>query len=98
LTNAFRHSLASQITVQLDYQRRLFRFICRDNGRGFDPEVSQTDGHWGLRGMAERAARIGATFAGASSPGEGAEIQVTVPAHRAYRVANKLGTFVVKKR
>jgi signal transduction histidine kinase/ligand-binding sensor domain-containing protein len=87
LTNAFRHSEASRIVVELDYQRRRFRFSCRDNGRGFDSsarEWSQTNGHWGLRGMAERAERIGARFSCQSSIGQGTDVQVTVPARRAY--------------
>jgi two-component sensor histidine kinase len=96
LTNAFRHAEASRIVVQLDYQRRQFRFTCRDNGRGFNSgvlQVSQTNGHWGLRGMAERAERIGAKFSSVSSPGEGTSIQITVPASRAYARTNSFRLF-----
>jgi ligand-binding sensor domain-containing protein len=87
LTNAFRHSEASRIVVELDYQKREFRLTCRDNGRGFDVDAldtNHTNGHWGLRGMAERAERIGANFRCASAPGSGTEVQVTVPARQAY--------------
>lgn len=87
LTNAFRHSEASRIAVELDYQRRQFRFNCSDNGRGFDSAVlpaSQANGHWGLRGMAERAEKIEAKFSCASSPDKGTDVQVLVPARRAY--------------
>ena len=87
LTNAFRHSEAPRIVVELDYQKRKFVFSCRDNGRGFGPvalQASQTDGHWGLRGMAERAEKIGAKFSYASTPGKGTDVHVVVPARRAY--------------
>ena len=87
LTNAFRHSEAPRIVVELDYQKRKFVFTCRDNGRGFDPvalQASQTNGHWGLRGMAERAEKIGAKFSYASVVGNGTKVQVIVPARRAY--------------
>jgi signal transduction histidine kinase/ligand-binding sensor domain-containing protein len=87
LTNAFRHSEASRIEVELDYQKREFKMTCRDNGRGFDPTAalaSQTNGHWGLRGMAERAERIGANFGYISAPENGTEVHVSVPARRAY--------------
>jgi signal transduction histidine kinase/ligand-binding sensor domain-containing protein len=87
LTNAFRHSEASRIMVELDYQKREFRMACRDNGRGFDPGAllaSQKNGHWGLRGMAERAERIGADFRCTSAAEKGTEVQVVVPARRAY--------------
>jgi signal transduction histidine kinase/ligand-binding sensor domain-containing protein len=96
LTNAFRHAAASRIVVELDYQRRRFTFSCRDNGRGFDSGVvqaSQTNGHWGLRGMAERAAKIGAKFSCISSPEEGTAVQVTVPARRAYARTNGFQLF-----
>jgi signal transduction histidine kinase/ligand-binding sensor domain-containing protein len=87
LTNAFRHSQASRIGVELDYQRREFSMTCRDDGRGFDADArraSQTNGHWGLRGMSERAERIGASFRVSSFPEKGTEVQVIVPARRAY--------------
>jgi signal transduction histidine kinase len=96
LTNAFRHAQASRILVELDYQRRQFRFACRDNGRGFASGVFQaneTNGHWGLRGMAERAARIGGEFSISSATGEGASIQVTVPARCAYARTNRSRLF-----
>lgn len=87
LTNVFRHAEASRVEVELDYQKRRFRFGCRDNGRGFDLdalETNRTNGHWGLRGMAERAEKIGAKFSCISSPGKGTDLEVTVPARRAY--------------
>jgi signal transduction histidine kinase len=96
LSNAFRHAEASRIMVQLDYQRRQFKFTCSDNGRGFNPEVfqaSQTNGHWGLRGMAERAAKIGAKYSCNSSTGEGTTLQVILSARRAYARANGSGVF-----
>lgn len=91
LTNAFRHSEASRIVVELDYARRQFKFSCHDNGRGFDSDVlkaSQTNGHWGLRGMAERAEKIGAKFSWTSSARNGTDVQVIVPARRAYARTN----------
>jgi signal transduction histidine kinase len=87
ITNAFRHSEASQIAVELDYRKREFSVSCRDNGRGFDYKAIQlnaTNGHWGLRGMEERAEKIGARFSCDSSPQKGTEVRITVPARRAY--------------
>jgi signal transduction histidine kinase len=87
LTNAFRHSNGSRVVVELDYQTRQFVFSCRDNGGGFDPldlPASQSNGHWGLRGMAERAEKIGATFSCTSSASTGTNVQIIVPARRAY--------------
>jgi signal transduction histidine kinase len=87
LINAYRHSEASRIVVELEYQRRRFTFRCSDNGRGFESsalQASQANGHWGLRGMAERSEKIGAKFSYASSVSKGTDVQVIVPARRAY--------------
>jgi signal transduction histidine kinase/ligand-binding sensor domain-containing protein len=88
MTNAYRHSGASTIVVELDYQKREFRMTCRDNGRGFDIKAlgaNETNGHWGLRGMAERAERIGADFFYDSAVNGGTKVCLIVPARRAYQ-------------
>ena len=93
LTNAYRHSEASRISVELHYQKREFRMTCRDNGHGFDTIAFNADhshGHWGLRGMAERAENIGANFSCKSVPESGTEVQVIVPGCRAYTRSGRL--------
>ena len=73
--------------VELDYDKRKFRMSCHDNGRGFDVGALQAngkDGHWGLRGMEERAEKIGAEFCCQSATGKGTEVSVLLSARRAY--------------
>jgi ligand-binding sensor domain-containing protein len=87
LANSFRHSGASQVVVALGYEEDRFRLECHDNGRGFSAEEFheyQANGHWGIRGMSERAQRIGADLSLKSSPGEGVRVSIVVPAVRAY--------------
>lgn len=86
LVNAFRHSNASNVEVELEYAPGYLRLLVRDNGRGIDPEVVRAgrDGHWGLSGMRERAERIGARFRVLSSASAGTEIELSVPGHIAY--------------
>jgi len=101
LTNAFRHSEASAIVIKLDYQKSGFRMSCRDNGRGFDAVAQLSNlpnGHWGLRGMAERAETIGANFACISNQDQGTEIQVRVPARLAYARFGRLGQLFGSRR
>jgi signal transduction histidine kinase len=62
--------------VELDDQKSGFRMSCRDKGRGFDVRAAAANG--------ERAERIGARFYCASSADKGTDVQVIVPAHRAY--------------
>jgi signal transduction histidine kinase len=80
VVNAFRHSRASRIEVELEYGASRFRLIVRDNGRGIDPHVLRAgrDGHWGLPGMRERAEKLGARLRVSSRRGVGTEIELSV--------------------
>jgi signal transduction histidine kinase len=86
VTNAFRHAEATRIEAELDYQPHEFRMTCRDNGHGFDVDAMLVtpNGHWGLRGMVERAEKIGGSVRCQSAAGAGTEVRVIVPARRAY--------------
>lgn len=86
LINAFRHSQASKIEVELQYSPKQLRLMVRDNGAGIDQEVLRAgrEGHWGLSGMRERAEEIGAKLRVLSSPLAGTEIDLTVPGRVAF--------------
>ncbi len=93
LRNAFQHSQATQIEGELHYDVRQFRLRIRDNGQGINPEVLATEGregHFGLRGMRERAGLAGGKLTVWSAPGAGAEVEVTIPALRAYAPARPI--------
>lgn len=81
LVNAFRHSGAAAIEVEIEYAARALRLLVRDDGRGIDPRVLEAgrDGHWGLSGMRERAERMGARLKVLSRAGAGTEIELSVP-------------------
>jgi len=91
--NALRHSQASKIEVEVQYLRDLFRLFVRDNGRGIDFEAvqNQSDSHWGLREMHERAENIGARLGVWSRTGAGTEVRVAVPAEVAKGTADDRG-------
>jgi signal transduction histidine kinase len=81
VTNTLKHAHANRIRVKLHLEaKRLFLRIV-DNGRGFDQQgaFASRGGHFGLLGMRERAERLGGELKLASHPGEGTEVQVTVP-------------------
>ena len=80
LINAFRHSEATRIEAEVDYRQRWLRILVRDNGRGIDPETlrSGRHAHWGLLGMRERAAGIGAELRIRSRHGVGTEVEIWV--------------------
>jgi signal transduction histidine kinase len=87
VSNACRHSGASEITVEFSYAPRSLKMKIEDNGIGID-EIVQTMGkvgHWGLSGMRERAQRIEAAFAITSSKNSGTTIDIRVPGRFAYK-------------
>jgi signal transduction histidine kinase len=89
LVNAFRHSGASNIGVQLEYAPNQLRILVRDDGRGINPHVLESgrDGHFGLSGMRERAERIGARLKVLSRSGGGTEVDLRVPNEIAFESA-----------
>jgi signal transduction histidine kinase/ligand-binding sensor domain-containing protein len=86
LTNAFRHSRATSIEVELEYASHQLRVLVRDSGVGFDEKVVKfgRDGHFGLSGMRERAKKIGSKLRVLSRPGGGTEVELCVPGHTAF--------------
>ncbi len=81
LVNAFCHSGAKRIELELEYSDSELYVRIRDNGCGIDPQMLEKgrDGHWGLAGMRERATRIGGLFKISSSPAAGTEVQLSIP-------------------
>lgn len=81
LINALRHSEAAIIETEIEYRTRQLCIRIRDNGCGMDPNVvtSGRHTHWGLVGMRERAACIGARFRIWSRAGAGTEVEISLP-------------------
>ena len=81
LINALRHSEATRIEAEVEYKQRQLRILIRDNGRGIDPKTLRSGrrDHWGLIGMRERAAGIGAQLRIWSRKGSGTEVEISMP-------------------
>jgi signal transduction histidine kinase len=84
LRNAFRHAGASLHEVLVEYGARSLVLSVRDNGRGIDADARDKPGHWGLRGIEERARLIHAVAAMHTGPGEGTLWRVEIRARVAY--------------
>jgi signal transduction histidine kinase/ligand-binding sensor domain-containing protein len=87
LRNAFQHAQADRIEAEIRYDDQELRLRLRDDGIGVDPKVLEQGGrpgHWGLRGIHERAKEIGAELDFWSEAGVGTEVQLTIPAGVAY--------------
>lgn len=87
MVNAFRHAQGKSIEVEVDYASWELRLRIRDDGRGIDPKILEAGrpGHIGLASMRERAERVGGQLDIISGPGAGTEIELRVPAAKAYR-------------
>jgi ligand-binding sensor domain-containing protein/signal transduction histidine kinase len=87
LINAFRHSHAENIEIELKYSSSRLSILVRDDGQGIDPKILQSgrDGHWGLSVMRERADRIGARFRVMSSATAGTEVEISVAGSVAFQ-------------
>src|SRR6266436_3867298 len=86
IRNAFAHSSASRMEVELRYADDVALRVS-DNGIGINPAIADTgkDGHFGLQGMRERAARIEGKLTIVSSMNSGTEIKLVVPGSIIYR-------------
>jgi signal transduction histidine kinase len=87
LRNAFSHANAQHIQMELRYDERQLRLRARDDGIGIDPKLladEGLEGHYGLRGMRERARLLGGTLSVWSERNSGTEIELIVPAAHAY--------------
>jgi len=77
LTNVLRHSQADALKTTLTYKPGQVRLCVEDNGRGFAPARTDEPG-FGLTGMRERAAQIGAVLTIDSRSGHGTRVEVLV--------------------
>jgi len=90
MRNAFKHAQAQRIEVEIRYDERQLRLRVRDDGKGIDAKHLDGDGyagHYGLRGMRERAKLMGGKLAVWSELDSGTEVELSIPASRAYETS-----------
>lgn len=78
MTNAIKYEKADEIRLELVYADAQTTLCIKDNGQGFGVGSIPSVGGFGLLGMSERAARIGAQLRIESQLGQGTEIIVIV--------------------
>ncbi|MFN2159434.1 MAG: sensor histidine kinase [Anaerolineales bacterium] len=80
--NAVRHAKPTRVTIDLQRETKLVSLRVEDNGSGFDfkgtMDEAASKGYWGLLGMMERAALVGAELTMSSKLGEGTILTVKV--------------------
>jgi signal transduction histidine kinase/YHS domain-containing protein len=80
-SNVRRHAQASHADITFSYAADGLVVAVSDDGVGFDllNDVDLPAGHWGVRGMRERAELTGGQFEVASLPGRGTRLTVRIP-------------------
>lgn len=83
LTNAARHARARRVRVELAEHAGRLSLVVRDDGIGFDATRARGappgDRSLGLLGMHERVELVGGRLEIESAPGQGTEIQASLP-------------------
>ncbi|MDQ8198162.1 sensor histidine kinase [Pelagicoccus enzymogenes] len=81
VTNAIKHAHCQQILMQLVFDDETVSLQVRDDGVGFQPDEVLTHriGHFGMRGMKGRAAKVKGRLQILSEPGQGSEVRITCP-------------------
>lgn len=78
LRNIERHAAASKVRMELRaHPDSTMELAVDDNGVGFDPDAARQD-HYGLIGLREQAALIGASLDIVSAPREGTRVRLTL--------------------
>ncbi len=84
VANTVKHAEASHIDVHLRYLDDAVVLTIVDDGKGFDPIVARQlpPGHFGLKLLRGRAAKLGGKMEIASGPQQGTRIEIHVPTNR----------------
>ena len=99
VTNAVRHGGAKRIDLRIDYGTHRCRLTITDDGVGFvaDHRIAGPEEGWGMRGMYERARRLGGSLSVRSAPGAGTSVLVVLP-YRRSRASNGVDSLVLSRR
>ncbi|WP_433975632.1 sensor histidine kinase [Tunturiibacter lichenicola] len=100
LRNAIRHAGQNNVVVRSEYGDHYYQFTVHDNGPGVSEGILQggKPSHFGIPGMRERAARIGAALTVSSSPSTGTQWTLRVPAQIAYESQDRVPHYPLLQR
>jgi signal transduction histidine kinase len=77
--NAAKWSRAPQVSLYAEVEQDAVMLFVRDRGRGFDPEAVSEDRQGIAQSIRARMARFGGSVVIRSSPGHGAEVELSMP-------------------
>jgi signal transduction histidine kinase len=78
LNNAVKHSEATELRLQIQWEGQRLLVVVQDNGKGIDRGATASERH-GMTNMCQRMEELGGTCAVVSGPGQGCRIELSVP-------------------
>ena len=79
IVNAVRHSGAPAVSVYLEVEPQRVSIFVRDRGHGFDPAAVAADRRGISGSIVDRLARAGGSGEVRTTPGEGTEVEMSLP-------------------
>lgn len=86
LNNVLHHAGVKKATLRIHYAEGGISILLEDKGKGFNTELLNSRGnageayeHFGILGMKERAAIVGAQLTVTSAPGKGTKVHLNLP-------------------
>lgn len=79
LQNVAKHAQASEVRLELHRGSGVLGVEVHDNGRGMIAGAADRPGHFGLRGLQERAASVGGWVDLSTRPGQGVQLVLSIP-------------------
>ncbi len=76
LLNSAQHAQAQHIRIKIEETNEILCLTVKDDGTGFDPEAVDSNAHFGVQGIRERADMIGAELSVSSQSGQGTQIEM----------------------
>jgi signal transduction histidine kinase/ligand-binding sensor domain-containing protein len=87
ILNALKHANATMVGVHVNFSQRSFVLRVQDDGVGIDSELlsqREAEGHWGLKGMNERAMALGGVLNIRAVPLRGTEVVLRLSSTSVY--------------
>jgi signal transduction histidine kinase len=79
MVNAAKHAGVGEVSVYVEVETSQVTVFVRDRGKGFDPDAVSPDRHGLADSIRGRMDRNGGSVRLRSAPGEGTEVQLSIP-------------------
>ncbi|HLF79801.1 MAG TPA: PAS domain-containing sensor histidine kinase [Dehalococcoidia bacterium] len=76
LSNIQKHARAEHVAISINVQDEVLHLEIKDDGRGFDTDISMPQQHRGMRNMSSRARALGGYLDVSSVPGKGTSVRI----------------------